>query len=1041
MFANSFAPSQREFIVAYFVAFIICTSYQANAILISDALNSCCIRNIVNEFADCRAISSLCVVGVVYIVGSKCKPELRSVIQPSGTAFASQLCIIVSVLVQPYIVTSCQESLCSIAFQTNVCRVDARVAINLRSNSRSGLLTSLYKGSRFIRTICLILTKYPFEGVTIVSNSGGSSCSSGCSCSSCCSSGCTVISYLNDNATIYKFCIFDSGVVGTSPSQQLAILVVHLFSFERNWEFIVSTVFIAVLQFHVVCSCNALNSCFIRNVVVQCQECFTIFHIRRRYLLTAGTRNAPAQCLRAFAPLTKVYERSCCIIALISIAVCIQQCLCRCTDSIGLECDGDTFSIRCIVHIQRNFYILVTRIYNNLMISFIAFCILTIYFDSRCSRINNTICCGSCSSGCISCSRCCGSSCTVIGYLNNQVCIFVFCIFDSGVVDTSPSQQLAILVVHLFSFERNWEFIVSTVFIAVLQFHVVCSCNALNSCFIRNVVVQCQECFTIFHIRRRYLLTAGTRNAPAQCLRAFAPLTKVYERSCCIIALISIAVCIQQCLCRCTDSIGLECDGDTFSIRCIVHIQRNFYILIARCYNDIMCIVYSDSRAIKQRLVVATSCCNSCGRSCSGCSSLCCGCSCLCCGCSCLCGCSCNSCSSGRIRGSLVGVNTNCINGKFVAVDPPEANLYLTAVLGLDDVRCCTVNIPYQCTGIAVDNLLHIIGLCPVIRINGCRRTKCTLPLANLVSGSRDVDFNLLNLFASLYAQFFISPAQHSISCREILIDNILTWLDLIRAIACALRSSRGRILLGCGNCCGSSRIRRRLVGVNTNFINGKFVAVNPPEANLYLTAVLRLNDVRGCTVNVPYQCTGIAINYLLHIFGLCPVTRINSGRRTECTLPLADLISSCRDVDFNLLNLFASLYAQFFISPAQHLVSCRQILINNVLIYLLCIAAIALCYCCRSLGGFCCLCCGNSCSGCGLASCCSGCSSGCRCCTNARNAGFQRACLVFVVQASCCTNQTCIVVQCNFICFIIANIINIRREIRRSWATNQCTN
>ena len=272
------------------------------------------------------------------------------------------------------------------------------------------------------------------------------------------------------------------------------------------------------------------------------------------------------------------------------------------------------------------------------MISLFAFCILTVYFDSRCSRINDTSCCGGCSSGCI-CSRCCSGCCTVIGYLDNEATIYKFCIFDSGVVGTSPSQQLAILAVQLFSFERNWEFIVSTVFIAVLQFHVVCSCNALNSCFIRNVVVQCQECSTIFNIRRRYLLTARRRNAPAQSLRAFAPLTKVYKCSCCIITLIGIAVCIQQCLCRCTDSIGLECDGDTFGIRCIVHIQRNFYILIARIYNDIMCIVYSDSRALKQRLVVATSCCNSCGRSCCY--------ICCCCGGYCS-SCGCNCCSSSR---------------------------------------------------------------------------------------------------------------------------------------------------------------------------------------------------------------------------------------------------------------------------------------------------------------------------------------------------------------------------------------------------------
>jgi len=577
------------------------------------------------------------------------------------------------------------------------------------------------------------------------------------------------------------------------------------------------------------------------------------------------------------------------------------------------------------------------------------------------------------------------------------------------------------------------------VFSILLRFQTVCFCNFLNSCFVRNVVVQRKEYFAVYEVATlNHLLTRG-RNAPAQTLRVCFPLTEVYECICCFVQLISI---LQQRQCRSTFCIRLECNGDTFGIRYIVQVQRNFCIFLTWCCENLLTVVNCHCRFIANNQFCSCSRSCSCSRCCSGCSSLCCGCSCLCgCLCSCLCGCSCNSCGSGRIGRRLVGVNTNCINGKFVAVDPPEANLYLTAVLRLDDIRGCTVHIPYQCTGIAINYLLHIFGLCPVIRINGCRRTKCTLPLANLVSGSRDVDFNLLNLFASLYAQFFISPAQHFISCREFLIDNILTWLDFINTISSTLRSSCGRIgLCGC-NCCGCSRIRGRLVGVNTNFINGKFVAVDPPEANLYLTAVLGLNDVRGCTVNVPYQCTRIAINYLLHIFGLCPVIRINGGRRTKCTLPLTDLVSSGGDVDFNLLNLFASLYAQIFIRPAQHFVSCRQFLINNVLIYLLCIAAIALCYCCRSLGGFCCLCCGNSCGSCGLASCCCSCSSGCRCCTNARNAGFQRTGLVSGIQASCCTNQTCIIVQSNFVGNCICNAVIISREICTSRTTNQCTN
>ena len=406
MFTNSFAPSQREFIVAYFVAFIICTSYQANAILISDALNSFCIRNIINEFADCRTISSLCIVGVVYIVGSKCKAELCSVIQPSSAAFASQIGIIVSVLSQTNISTCCQESLCSIAFQTDVCGVDARITINLRSNSRSGLLTSLYKGSRFIRTICLILTKYPFEGFTIVRNrSGGCGCSrrSGNRCrrSSCnsfccgcfstrcgCSSGCGFASVrnLNNQLAVYISCC-NLGVVYATPFKQLALLVVQLFPFENQREFIVSTVFIAVLQFQTICFCNALNSVFIRNVVVQCEECSTIRNFAAQNLRCAGRRNAPSKALRVFFPLTEVYECINCIIRLISVAVCIQQCQSRCTFVIGLECNGDTFGIRYLVQVQRNFCIFLFRCYND---------IFTL-IDCHCRAINHEFCL-SCSS-------------------------------------------------------------------------------------------------------------------------------------------------------------------------------------------------------------------------------------------------------------------------------------------------------------------------------------------------------------------------------------------------------------------------------------------------------------------------------------------------------------------------------------------------------------------------------------------------------------------------------------------------------------------
>ena len=608
MFANSFAPSQREFIIAYFVAFIICTSYQANAILISDALNGFCIRNIINEFTDCRAISSLCVVVVVYIVGSKCKAELCSVIQPSCAAFASQIGIVVSVLGQTNISACCQESLCSIAFQTDVCGVDTRVTINLRSNSRSGLLTSLYKGSRFVRTICLILTKYPFEGATIVRNrSSGcgysrrssSRCSrSGCNsfCCGCfftrcgCSSSCSFASVrnLNNQVAVYISCI-NLGVVYASPVKQLTALIVQLVFFENKWEFIISTIFIIVLQFQTVCFCNTLNSIFIRNVVEQGEERIAIYQVAASNLLCTGGRNAPAQTLRVFFPATEVQEFVYCIVGLISIACCIQQSLCRCTFVIGLKCNSNTFGIRCIVQVQRNLCILLFRCYNDVFA----------LVDCHGRAINNEVCLG-CSSSCSFCSSSCNCSCGGrfnACYRNADAAIYISCI-NLGVVYASPVKQLTALVVQLFFFENKREFVISTVFSILLQFQTICCCNALNSCFIRNVVEQGKERIAIYQVAASNLLCTGGRNAPAQTLRVFFPATEVQEFVYCIVRLVSIAACIQQSLCCCTFVIGLKCNGDTFGIRCIVQVQRNLCVLLFRCYENLFAVVDCHGRFV-----------------------------------------------------------------------------------------------------------------------------------------------------------------------------------------------------------------------------------------------------------------------------------------------------------------------------------------------------------------------------------------------------------------------------------------------------------
>ena len=359
-----------------------------------------------------------------------------------------------------------------------------------------------------------------------------------------------------------------------------------------------------MLQFQTICFCNVLNSCFIRNVVEQGEKCGTIRNVAAGNLLCTRGRNAPAQALRIFFPATEVQEFVYCIVRLISIAACVQQCLGCCTFAIGLKCNGDTFGIRCIVQVQRNLCVLLFRCYNDLVILLFAIC-FTVNFHSRCSRILNTRRCGC--SGCGCSGYACSSGCLSICYLNNQVAVYISCC-NLGVVCASPVKQLTALVVQLVFFENKWEFVVSTIFFVMLQFQTVCFCNVLNSCFIRNVVEQGEECVTIYQVAAGNLLCTGGRNAPAQTLRVFFPATEVQEFVYCIVRLVSIAACIQQCLCCCTFFIGLKCNGDTFGIRCIVQVQRNLCILLFRCYNDIFTLVDCHGRTINNEFCL---CCSS----------------------------------------------------------------------------------------------------------------------------------------------------------------------------------------------------------------------------------------------------------------------------------------------------------------------------------------------------------------------------------------------------------------------------------------------
>ena len=99
-------------------------------------------------------------------------------------------------------------------------------------------------------------------------------------------------------------------------------------------------------------------------------------------------------------------------------------------------------------------------------------------------------------------------------------------------------------------------------------------------------------------------LLAGGRNAPAQTLRVCFPLTEVYECICCFVQLISI---LQQCQCRSTFCIRLECYGDTFGIRYVIQVQRNFCIFLTRCYNDIFALVNSHGRTIYSQFCLSCS--------------------------------------------------------------------------------------------------------------------------------------------------------------------------------------------------------------------------------------------------------------------------------------------------------------------------------------------------------------------------------------------------------------------------------------------------
>ena len=406
------------------------------------------------------------------------------------------------------------------------------------------------------------------------------------------------------------------------------------------------------------------------------------------------------------------------------------------------------------------------------------------------------------------------------------------------------------------------------------------------------------------------------------------------------------------------------------------------------------------------------------------------------CGSSCLCGCCGCLCCGSNGTASLVGVNLDGINGKLVTVNPPNAELQLTVVRRLNDGCSCRIHFPSNGAALTIDGLRHILGLGPVIWCYRCGRTKCTLPLADLITVSRKIDFNLLYGFACANAQVRPVPADHSVTCWQLAVSNLLVQLLFMCATAASAVVGGNCCGLGCysrSRCSSGNSAASALIGYNRNGINGKFITIDPPNTKLQLTVVRRLNDGCGCRIYFPSNGAACTINGLRHILGLGPVIWRYRCGGTKCALPLANLIAVSRNVDQNLLYGFACANTQIRPVPADHSVICRQFTVSNLLIQVCGITssgvAAAACCCSRSSSS------SRSCCK-GRSLCCIG-SSNCSCSGNNRictsytwNAAFQAACSVYIIQCCCCTNQCCIVVNCNFVRVVIGNAVIISREI-----------
>ena len=218
--------------------------------------------------------------------------------------------------------------------------------------------------------------------------------------------------------------------------------------------------FIIVLNLQVVLFSNPNNFTGIRNVVVQRKEFFSIRNIAGFCNIWSSGWNTPAKLVCISSPCAQFFKRTQWIEINESLVV-NQQFLNRCIFFIGLKCKGHTNGILCIVHIERNIYVLFTSVYEQLF----AF----VYFDCR----------------------------TIVANLNTNAAAIVLCIFNTCIIQASPRNNIAFLAVLSSYIKYQREFVISNLFtivvIDMLQLQLVIGCNALYSFFIRNVVIQRQE--------------------------------------------------------------------------------------------------------------------------------------------------------------------------------------------------------------------------------------------------------------------------------------------------------------------------------------------------------------------------------------------------------------------------------------------------------------------------------------------------------------------------------------------------------------------